>query len=240
MLKSFMNLFSKTPANEAEADRALMAFRLLRQEPIQSRLALGVEQRATIERYVRETRSTFKADAPEQAGQSVGERPRRGHALLRRTAVEVMHCVERDNVLTPQQMEMLRQLCYKRQGVQAFSDPGMLAALELSPEQTATVEALLRGLPSAGRRAEGESAEARDARKAQRRESVDTLLAALNDSQRAKWAELTGDSVRRRGRGIGRRREAGRPVRRGLGRGPGAGRGARPVEKPEADELGEG
>jgi hypothetical protein len=240
MLKAIINLFSKTPANEAEADRALMAFRLLRQEPIQSRLALGAEQRATIERCVRETRAVFKTDATEPAGQSAEDRPRRGHALLRRTAVEVMYCIERDSVLTPQQLEMLRQLCYRRQGVQAFSDPGMLAALELTPEQTASIEGLLRDLPPGGRRTEGESAEARDARKSQRRESTDKLLATLNDAQRAKWAELTGDTIRRRGRGVGRRREGGRPVRRGLNRGPAAARAGRPVEQKDADEYGEG
>jgi hypothetical protein len=99
---------------------------------------------------------------------------------------------------------------------------------------------LLRDLPSGGRRAEGESAEARDARKSLRRESVDKALAILNDAQRTKWAELTGDTIRRRGRGIGRRREGGRPVRRGINRGAAPARPLRPVEKKEADEYGEG
>lgn len=242
MLKALMNLFSKTPANEAEEQRALIAYRLLRQEGIQSRMALGVEQRATIERYVKEARKILKADAPAPEGASEAGRPRRGHELLRRTAVEVMHSVERDNILTPQQMDSLRQLCYKRQGVQSFSDASMQAALELTPEQIVAVQSLVREIPAGGRRTEGESAETREARRTQRRDSLDNILATLTEPQRAKWAELTGDPGRRRGRGIARRREGGRPVRRGGGpnRGHSPARAVRPVEKYEADERGDG
>ena len=240
MLKAFMKLFSQTPANEAEAHRALMAFRLLRQERVQSRMILGVEQRAAIERYVHESRKTLKADAPAADDAASEDRTRRGPALLQKTAIEVMHAVERDNVLTPQQMEMLKQLCYKRQGVQAFSDPTVIAALELTPEQTTAIQNQIRELPPSGRRAPGETAEEQEARRASRRESLDKILGTLTEAQQAKWTELTGDSVRRRSRGIGRRREGGRPVRRGAARGMVGGRPARSFPKNDADELSEG
>lgn len=237
MLNAFKKLFSQTPANEAEERRALMAFRLLRQERVQSRMILGVEQRAAIERYVHEARKTLKADVP---GAAAEDRTRRGPALLQQTAIAVMHAVERDNVLTPQQMELLNQLCYKRQGVQAFTDPSVVAALELTPEQATAIQSQIAGLPPAGRRAPGETAEEQEARRASRRDSLDRILGTLTEPQRAKWVELTGDSGRRRGRGIGRRREGGRPVRRGAARGAVAGRPARPVQKSDADDLSQG
>ncbi|HEV7279471.1 MAG TPA: hypothetical protein VGN57_04590 [Pirellulaceae bacterium] len=240
MLKAFMKLFSQTPANEAEERRALMAFRLLRQERVQTRMILGVEQRSAIERYVHEARKTLKADVPGTNDVASDDRTRRGPALLQKTAVQVMHAVERDNILTPQQMEMLRQLCYKRQGLQAFSDPSVIAALELTPEQSTAIQAQIAELPAAGRRAPGESAEEQEGRRSRRRDSLDKILGTLTEPQRAKWVELTGDSARRRSRGIGRRREGGRPVRRGANRGYVSSRPAQPVPKSDADELSEG
>jgi hypothetical protein len=124
--------------------------------------------------------------------------------------------------------------------VQAFSDPGVIAALELTPEQTATIQNLISELPASGRRAAGESAEDQEARRTRRRDSLDKILGTLTEPQRAKWVELSGDTAKRRGRGVGRRREGGRPVRRGAARGYVPSRPARPVQKSDADEISEG
>lgn len=212
MLKSFLKLFSQGAASEAEQQQALMAFRLLKQDAIQSKLALGVEQRASIDRYVKEARKDTKdgGDATAPADPT----KRKGHAALCRTALAVMASVERDNVLTAQQLETLRQICWKRLGVQAFADPRVLEALEATPEQKAAIGEALRTLPSGERREASEVPEAQAARRAQRKDSLQKILGILNEAQQAKWAELSGDTRRRRPRRPGAGRKAG-----GAGRG---------------------
>jgi hypothetical protein len=95
---------------------------------------------------------------------------------------------ELDRVLTPAQAQRLAQLVVQQRGVDAFRDPKVVAALQLTPEQEARIGGIIAETrrPLATRlRAPGSGME--------RSPSVwEQLLTVLTDTQKAKWHNLVG------------------------------------------------
>src|SRR5262249_14337461 len=99
---------------------------------------------------------------------------------------------ELDRILSAEQAKRLGQLVVQQRGADAFRDPKVIAALQLTPDQEVRVGAILEDSrrPMTGQVARPATALAREgAEQAQGREQ---LLAVLTQEQKAKWQELVG------------------------------------------------
>lgn len=164
-------------------------YALLHQKPVQEELALTEEQRTALARIEQRWRDAYH----EAGGLAPSEWERRRLDLARDQEVEVAR------LLTPTQFQRFRQIALQQRGPLAFSDPEVVAALQLTTEQKKRIREIQEetnagftrfGPPDRRPRPPDRPPEqwAEDWKRARER-----MLVLLTPSQRRQWDELTGE-----------------------------------------------
>jgi serine/threonine protein kinase len=150
---------------------------LLHQESVRKELRLTPAQREALARMAEPFGKLFH----DTTGISAAERERRFLALAHNQETEVAR------LLTGAQMQRFQQIAIQQRGPQAFSDPDVVAALRLTPEQRKRIKEIQeeeapRGPPGRGNRP-GPDPPSR---------TRDKILDLLTADQKRAWEDLIG------------------------------------------------
>jgi serine/threonine protein kinase len=164
-----------------QGDRNLV---LLDEPAVLDDLRLAADQRARVADVAEQVRERWGKTFREAFRLSPDERSRRFLEQARANDAAV------SAVLTPRQLDRLRQIARQTQGPIAFRDPDVAAALQLTAAQRERVRAVEQEMFEGGRRDRGRGGPRKEP---DRRAATQRILALLTPDQLARWKELTGE-----------------------------------------------
>jgi hypothetical protein len=178
--------------------RVISSFdRLIMIDAVQKELKLTDKQLLKAKEFVHEVRQNHRQEL-EAALKSSPESDRR------RLAAEILRAISKETllrfktVLQPDQLTRLIQLDLQERGLGAFSDPEVVKALHLTPEQSAKIQEIARReeaavqdvLQATEKRASSSTALAKLA--ALRKQVMGQAVEVLNADQKNSWSALVG------------------------------------------------
>jgi serine/threonine protein kinase len=182
------NILNELAALE-EYDRHAFPHRLLGEESVRRELQLSDDQAArSRELGFRMMTQRHEAASPNPAV-ALGERQRKFETLTKATEEGLAA------ILSPAQLQRLRQIALQVRGPRALADPDVMQTLGLTPAQRMTIRAVLdrvlppkrEPFPQSGRSPSPRAWAAIDSRAV-----TEALLAELTPEQKTKWFELIG------------------------------------------------
>lgn len=184
------------------------SFGLLTQKSVQDELKLSDDQVKKVDEHMEKQRGGFAALrdlGDDERQQKMEERDKANQAAIA-------------EILNPDQLKRFKQISLQQRGAQAFGDPEIAQALNLTSEQKDRIKAIqdaglaeMRELFQAGD-AGGDRQELQKKGMDLRNASNEKAQAVLTTEQQAKWKEMTGEpfkgEIRQGPRGGNRRGNA--------------------------------
>ena len=162
---------------------------------VQQELKLDNEQVEKAKAAVDKVREKHSADRAQLQDLSQEERREKSRAINQAVAEETMKALA--DVLKPEQIKRLKQIQLQRRGAEAFTEPEVQKALNLTGEQKAKIKTIAaeaaqerRELFQGGANRGGEEAQQKMA--ALRKVTVEKVSAVLTDDQKQTWKEMIG------------------------------------------------
>jgi serine/threonine protein kinase len=162
--------------------RAASQLYLLCQPAVLDDLGLGDEQRPRVNKFCARVGKEWVESLADVGRRSPAERGRRAVARARAYEVEV------NALLTPAQRARLRQIGLQAEGPGAFSEPEVVAELELTAEQRDQIRTIEDETLFGWMR--GAAPGARD------RTANERILAVLTEEQVRRWRVMTGEALK--------------------------------------------
>jgi len=170
--------------------RAASQLYLLPQSVVLDDLKVATEQRPKVEQFCSRVGKDWFASFDEFGKLPRAERSRRAIERARKYEAEL------HELLTPQQRSRLRQIALQAQGVGAFAEPEVVAALQLSPEQREQLRLIEEQSQVQWIRRMGQNADAVATQQEAAISTKDQILAVLTEDQARCWRELIGTELK--------------------------------------------
>jgi hypothetical protein len=175
----------------------VLALRLLEREAVREELGFTPEQTTAIGRLIRDVRHRNRKRLA--AVKELDQRKRQSEfrKLMIEVAGSAIQRIDKAKLLTDEQKKRLRQIVWQERGCQAFLDPRLRNALDLTVTQEKRIMAILQ---KADRRARAlrrngpadATGQLRARVAAVRRATLRRTLGVLSDEQRRRWRRLRG------------------------------------------------
>jgi len=167
---------------------------LINMEPVQKELKLTEDQVTKAKETVQETRQKHQDEFAKLQDLDPQERFPKMAEINAKVTEETYAALAKD--WKPEQVKRLKQLGVQQAGLQAFMNPSVVKALNLTDEQKEKVRTFqgeqmeeMRGLFGGG----GDPAESQKKMAAMRKEFLAKGVAILTDDQKKEWKELNGE-----------------------------------------------
>jgi Spy/CpxP family protein refolding chaperone len=166
---------------------------LLRNKSVQEELKLSEDQVKKITTTMEEINKKHQEERDELQNLEGEERAEKGRALFQKINDETTKGLA--GILTPDQEKRLKQIQLQVRGAQAFTEAEVQKTLNLTDEQKDKIKTI--GEDARKQMGEifqpgGDPQEGRKKMTALRKETMDNIMATLNDQQKASWKEMTG------------------------------------------------
>jgi len=176
---------------------------LVNNEGVQKELKLDQEQVDKLKQAVQSVMEKHADDFATLRDASPEERREKGQEIGRKVNDETLAAV--NDILKPDQLKRLKEIELQQAGTQAFARPDVEKALKLTSDQkdkiktisedaAKEIRASFGGGGGGGAGAANPQAfqAAREKMNTVRKESLERVLAVLNDDQKTSWKEMTG------------------------------------------------
>jgi hypothetical protein len=167
---------------------------LLGSAGLHEELGLGDEQKRQVKDALARLGERLKGSGQALQGLEGAVRREKLQALIRDTAEAARQAVF--PLLRPEQQRRVQEIQLQMQGLQAFADPAVQAALHLRPEQISQLQSLAealrqeaQGQPGEGK---GNPQQMRARMAEQRKVALEKAVALMSDEQKSMWRQLIG------------------------------------------------